>query len=260
MELTASFAYASFVLLGALLLPTRACDISPLADEIIASSTTSSETDLQQPAKQAQHSAQTSEEAWPIPFSSGSLSLETNAEAQISIDGEQKGRANGDGEFSLEDLRPGRYAVEVSLDRFETEKADIIVRPGSYTTVLVKLHPAFVPESAPTTVDYTEDYLGIQAALRRFEQAYDSRNMVKIQANWLNIGQRVKTIAGVMQEAEMVDMHEECIGAPTIKGNTAMQICTEVVRYNKSDSPKRLPKTITFNKTGETWVMQDKTP
>jgi hypothetical protein len=208
----------------------------------------------------------------PPPPSSGSLSVQTNGGAQIAIDGERKGQADGSGQFNLDGVAPGRYTLEVSLANFEPEKVTINVRAGSSITVPVKLQPVKVaeaapppaptpaPTAAPAPADHSADYAGIQAALRNFEQAYDSRNMGRIQANWLNIGARAKGIAGVMQDAEFVDVHEECAGNPAISGNTATQSCTEVVKYSKSDQPKRLPKTITFVKNGDKWVMKDKTP
>ena len=223
-------------------------------------------------ANQTAHFTQPLTALPPPPPSSGSLSVQTNAQAQISIDGERKGQADGSGSFNLEGLAPGRYTLEATLDRFEPRKLPINIRAGSSSAVSIELQPVKVAEvaapppqpvaapAAPAAVDHTADYAGIQAALRSFEQAYDSKNMGRIQANWLNIGARAKGIGAVMQDAEMVDVHEECAGTPTINGDNATQSCTEVVRYSKSDSPKHLPKTITFTKNGGKWVMKDKTP
>jgi hypothetical protein len=217
---------------------------------------------------QAQHFAQPLTLLPPAPPSTGGVSVQTTANAQISIDGQRKGSADGSGQFNLEGLSPGQHSVEVSLEHYQSNQVSFGVRAGSSSVVAARLQPEAVAVVAPkpvaptpaAAVDNSADIAGIQEALRNFEQAYDSRNMGRISANWLNIGGRAKSIAGVMQQAEMVNIHEACEGQPSISGTSATQSCTEVVQYTKGDAPRKFPKSITFSKVGGKWVMKDKTP
>ena len=203
----------------------------------------------------------------PPPPSSGSLSVQTTPNAQVSLDGQRKGAADGSGQFSLEGLAPGRYGLEISLDHFQSVQQSITIRAGSSIVVPAKLQPEAAPVAPPpaataasSAVDYTADYQGIQEALRNFEQAYESRNMSRVQSTWLNIGGHSKALAGVFQQAEMVSIHEACEGHPSISGGTATQRCTEITLYTKGEAPRKSIKEITFTKASGKWVMKDKTP
>jgi serine/threonine protein kinase len=200
----------------------------------------------------------------PAPPATGSLSIQTTAQAQVSIDGQHKGTADGSGQLNLDGLAPGRYSLEISLEHFQTTQVPVTIRAGSTIVIPAKLQPeavaAAAPPKAPAAVDNSADIQGIQEALHNFEQAYDSRNLGRIQANWLNIGGRSKSLAGVLQAAEMVKINENCDGQPAINGNTATLNCVEISQYAKSDPPKKANKTITFAKVAGKWVMKDKLP
>ena len=201
--------------------------------------------------------------------STGSLSISTNAQASILVDGQRKGSADGSGQFSLDGLSPGQHQLEITLEHFQAVQLPITIRAGSPTIIPARLQPEAVavtpskPVAVPPTppaADNSADIQGIQEALRSFEAAYNSRNMARIQATWLNIGPRAKTIAGALQAAEVVNIKEECQGQPSISGTTATQNCTEVAQYSRSDAPRRLQKSVTFTKVNGKWVMKDKTP
>ena len=206
----------------------------------------------------------------PVAPTTGSLSLQTNPQAQISIDGQRKGSADGSGQFNLDNLSPGQHQVEITLDHYQPVQVPVTIHAGSPFNTLVRLQPeavavapskpAAVAPTAPAAADNSADIQGIQEALRNFESAYNSRNMARIQATWLNIGARAKGVAGVLQQAEMVSIREECQGQPAISGTTATQSCTEVAQYMRGESPHKLPKSISFIKVNGKWVMKDKTP
>jgi tRNA A-37 threonylcarbamoyl transferase component Bud32/tetratricopeptide (TPR) repeat protein len=205
----------------------------------------------------------------PAPPSTGSLSLQTSAQAQISIDGQRKGMADGSGQFNLDGLSPGSHAVEVSLDHFQPNQASFSVRAGSPSFVSVKLQPEVVVVNTPKPVaptpsaapDNSADFAGIQQALHNFEQAWGSKNMGRIKSTWIDVdnGGRGKKFADLLQGARVAIIHESCEGQPAINGNTATQKCMETSQIDK-DPPHTNPKAMTFTKTGGKWVMKDKTP
>ena len=166
-------------------------------------------------------------------------------------------------------LRPGSYQVQISLDHYLPTQVPVSIRANSNTVLPAKLQPELPPVKAavvetsppaPIKEDHSADFQGIQDALHNFEAAYNSRNMSRIQATWLNIGARSKSLAGVLEAAEMVNIQEICEGQPAINGSTATQSCTEVSKYSKGDPPRKAPKTITFTKANGKWVMKDKMP
>lgn len=204
----------------------------------------------------------------PPPPSTGSVSIQTNPQAQVSIDGQHKGIADGSGQLNIDGLAPGKYTVEISLDHYQSTSVPLTIRANSSVVIPARLQPEAVavvapkpvPAAAPAAAENSADLQGIQEALRNFEAAYDSRNMGRIQATWLNIGGRAKSLAGVFSAVDMVKINENCEGQPAISGNSATQNCVESAQYSKSDPPKKSPKTITFAKINGKWVMKDKIP
>ena len=212
----------------------------------------------------------------PPPPSSGSISISTNPGAQVSLNGQRKGIADGSGQITLEGIAPGSYQVEVALDDFLPTQVPVKVVAGSNTVIPARLQPKPVAVAAKPTpaaepppppvaaaVDpAVAETPGIQAALNSFVSAYRSKNIAAIQANWTNIGPtRSKNLASVFQNAEVVNLSESCEGTPVISGNTATyQNCVESSQYMKGEPLRKLNKTITFTKTGGKWVMKDKLP
>ena len=208
----------------------------------------------------------------PAASTTGSLIVQTNAMAQISINGEAKGQANGSGQFNLDGLAPGSYRLRATLDHFDSRETSFNIRAGAPTPVPIELQPTKVAvaeppppprETAPAKPTQPVDtgaaeLPGIQAALRSFEQAYDSKNMARIQANWLDIGPAAKGIEGTMQAVDYAEIHEDCKGSPNVNGSSASWNCTESSRFSKSDQLRSFPKSITFTKNGDKWVIKDK--
>jgi hypothetical protein len=113
------------------------------------------------------------------------------------------------------------------------------------------------PRSADTGAADTQ---AIQEALERFEAAFNSRSVAKLQTEWLNIGKRAKQLDDVFHTVDFVQINEKCTGAPTISGGSAEWKCNELAQYQKGVWLKAQPKTLYFVKQGNRWVLKDKLP
>jgi len=205
----------------------------------------------------------------PAP-TTGSITVSTNAQAQIFLDSERKGFADSSGQFNLDNIPPGNHKVEVTLEHFVTSTTPVSVRAGEHQVVSshlqAEMQPLPLPKHdtdppKPVEVDYTADYAGIDAALKNFEQAYKSRKIDRVQATWLDIGAYSKQLGEIFKNKEFDNVHieETCSGHPAITGNTATQNCSEIVQSSKDDrDPVRHQTKITFVKSNGTWVMKDK--
>ncbi len=85
----------------------------------------------------------------PVAPSTGSLSISTNAQASILIDGQRKGSADGSGQFNLDNLSPGQHQLEITLDHFQAVQLPITIRAGSPTIIPARLQPEAVAVVAP---------------------------------------------------------------------------------------------------------------
>ena len=199
----------------------------------------------------------------------GILALQTTAGATISIDGQRKGIADGNGRINVDGLTAGQHSIDISMDKY------VPVRDRQFTVVAGQTEPLFaqlqaVPQEAPPVqqkapapvVDTNAaDMQGISEALDRFQAAYDSRNMSKIEAEWLDIGkQRSKNLDNLFHNFDFAQINEKCSGQPAISGNNAEWRCMELVQFQKGVWQKALPKTLYFVKQGGRWVMKDKLP
>jgi tetratricopeptide (TPR) repeat protein/predicted Ser/Thr protein kinase len=133
----------------------------------------------------------------------------------------------------------------------------VTVRPKQ-----VVVTPPTPPVEQPKPVDTSAaDIQGIQDALGRFQAAYKSRNVAKLQTEWLQIGsQRSKQLDGVFKSVDVVNIQEKCSGQPTISGNTAEWHCEELLQFTKGNWQSPQPKVLDFVKQGSRWVLQDKKP
>ncbi|HEY5329698.1 MAG TPA: protein kinase [Acidobacteriaceae bacterium] len=199
----------------------------------------------------------------------GSLSLQTTPLAQVTIDGQRKGSADGSGQFNLDGLSPGKHEVEITLEHFQTGKVSVPIRAGSPAIVSATLQPEPAPsvtekhpQPPPQPVGPNpEDIQGIKDALHNFESAYDSRKMDLIKANWLNIGSRTKNTSEIVGGAPFLHMQLQCQGQPKIDGNTATwQGCTQLLQTDRGQTPDKSSESVSFTKANGKWVMKDKTP
>ena len=116
------------------------------------------------------------------------------------------------------------------------------------------------PSPSKTVDTGAADTQGIQEALERFEAAYDSRNIARLQTEWLNIGRRAKQLDDVFHTVDFVQISEKCSGSPTILGTNAEWKCNELVQFQKGVWLRAQPKTLYFVKQGAKWVLKDKLP
>lgn len=208
----------------------------------------------------------------PPPPSSGSLTIATNPGAQVSINnGQRRGTADGSGQVNLDGMAAGSYQVEISLDKYQTQQVSASIRAGSSTVLSAKLQP--VPEAVvvktpppppppvekPKPVDTTAaDIQGIKEALGNFEQAFKSKNMARIQANWLDMNADTrKSLTATFSVVDVKQFNENCQGQPEIDGASAKQSCMEISQFTDQDK-RTSKKEITFSKINGKWVMKDK--
>jgi len=198
----------------------------------------------------------------PQALTTGGLAIQTNAGATVSIDGQRKGVADASGRFALDGLPPGPHSIDINLEKYQAMQERLSITAGQTQTVFAQLQA--MPQEQPVqpkAVDTSAaDVQQIQEALERFETAYDSRNIAKLQTEWLNIGKRAKQLDDVFHTVDFVHINEKCQGAPTISGGSAEWKCNELVQFQKDAWLKAQPKTLYFVKQGNRWVMKDKLP
>jgi hypothetical protein len=204
--------------------------------------------------------------------STGSLAIQTNAGALISIDGQHKGAADGSGRFALDGLAPGQHLVDITLDKYQpAHDRQITIAGGQTQTLFAQLQavpqeqpaqPAQPVQPQPRLADMSAaDVQGISEALDRFQAAYDSLNTAKLQTEWLDMGkQRAKQLDQLFHTFGFAQINEKCSGQPSISGNSAEWKCMELVQFQKGTWLKPQPKTLFFVKQGGKWVMKDKLP
>jgi len=196
----------------------------------------------------------------------GNLAVETNPGATISIDGQRKGTADGSGRFGLEGLTPGQHTIDIALDKYQSQQGrQITISAGQTQNMYMQLTPVPQPQEPAqpkqAVADNGADIQGVEEARERFEAAYATRNVTKVDAEWLNIGkQREKQLDNLFHTFDIAVINEKCSGQPTINGNNAEWHCMELVQFQKGVWPKALPKTLYFVKQGNRWVMKDKIP
>jgi tetratricopeptide (TPR) repeat protein/predicted Ser/Thr protein kinase len=194
----------------------------------------------------------------------GALAIQTTPGATISVDGQRKGTADASGRFSLDGLPPGQHSFDISLDKYQPmQERQITITAGQTQSVFAQLQATQQEQAVQPnkTVDTgAADTQAIQEALERFEAAFNSRSLAKLQPEWLNIGKRAKQLDDVFHTVDFVQINEKCSGAPTISGNNAEWKCNELAQYQKGVWQKAQPKTLYFVKQGSKWVMKDKLP
>ena len=204
-------------------------------------------------------------QAPPPPPQTGILGIGTTPGAVVSVDGQRKGIADGNGRINVDGLTPGPHTVEIALDKYQPASRQATVVAGQLEPVLLELKP--VPQEAvaptrPVQVDNSAaDMQGISEALDRFQAAYDSRDIPKLQTEWLEIGkQRSKQLDQLFHNFDYAQISEKCSGQPAISGNSAEWKCMELVQFQKGVWQKALPKTLYFVKQNGRWIMKDKLP
>ena len=192
----------------------------------------------------------------------GALSIQTTPGAVVAIDGQRRGFADASGRFSMDGLATGPHSLEIGLDRYQSLQGRFAITGGQTQSVFAQLQAVPMEQPSPSkTVDTgAADTQGIQEALERFEAAYDSRNIARLQTEWLNIGRRAKQLDDVFHTVDFVQISEKCSGSPTILGTNAEWKCNELVQFQKGVWLRAQPKTLYFVKQGAKWVLKDKLP
>jgi serine/threonine-protein kinase len=197
----------------------------------------------------------------------GILAIQTSAGAQVSVDGQRRGTADASGRINIDGLTPGQHSIEITLDKYlPARDRQVNIVAGQTEPLFAQLQPVPAAQEPPPppklAVDNNAaDLQGISEALDRFQAAYDSRNLPKLQTEWLDIGkQRAKNLDGLFHTFDFAQINEKCSGQPTISGNSAEWKCMELVQFQKGVWQKALPKTLYFVKQGSRWVMRDKLP
>jgi hypothetical protein len=193
----------------------------------------------------------------------GGLAIQTTPGAFIFIDGQRKGTADAAGRFSLDGLPPGQHSFDIALDKYQPmQERQITITAGQTQSVFAQLQalPQEQPVQPRSADTGAADTQAIQEALERFEAAFNSRSVAKLQTEWLNIGKRAKQLDDVFHTVDFVQINEKCTGAPTISGGSAEWKCNELAQYQKGVWLKAQPKTLYFVKQGNRWVLKDKLP
>jgi tetratricopeptide (TPR) repeat protein len=71
----------------------------------------------------------------------GKLNIQTNAGAQISVDGQYKGTADSGGNYTVQGLNGGQHSVYVALDKFQSANRLVNVNAGQTETLAAQLQP-----------------------------------------------------------------------------------------------------------------------
>jgi eukaryotic-like serine/threonine-protein kinase len=200
----------------------------------------------------------------------GALTVQTNPGAQISIDGQGSVTADSFGRHTFENLAPRSHAVEVVQDKFQPYSQEVTVSAGPNQPLVAKLQPVPVAQEPPVAVtqkptavvDNGADVQLIEEARQRFVSAYESRNLGRLEGEWLNLKKQdklAKQINQVLQAADILKVNEKCDETRlVVTGNNAVWPCYESVDLVKNHFMRPIPVTLYFVKEGTKWVLQDK--
>ena len=200
----------------------------------------------------------------PPAITTGSLSITTTALAQVSLsgpNGQYKDTANSSGGLVLPNIKPGTYSLEVKEDGYVSGHLDdITISAGVQTPSYLTLNPTPIVEhnpQPPPDDNHATDKEGIKAAILSLQGAYKAKNLGKIPPAWLNKGK----LKELFDESTMPpQIQENNCSEPDFKGNTATQKCTENVKFfNDDKTGSTVHVTLTFTKTGNSWVLVNKT-
>jgi hypothetical protein len=190
------------------------------------------------------------------PPATGSLLVQTNPNALVSIDGKIQGKADGSGRFTVAFLTAGVHTVEITLENYQPVTVAVSIADQQILTLnqlMLQAPPAIATSNLAITA---EDRQGIREAVSSFEAAYQAayktKNLSQIPAAWLNRGQ----LERVFEFADIANISENCPANPAISGNTATWQCTETTQVYKdvrATPPSVAKVTLTFAKTNGQW-------
>jgi hypothetical protein len=215
----------------------------------------------------------------PPVVTTGSLSIQTTAGAEIIINNRSKGLADLSGIFNL-DLEPNTYRLDIREENYDPGyKENIVITAGSRNSVSLPLKPKAAPvdlavqarkEEEVRKVQADElrkaDIKSIQTARDNFKTAYKSMNIAQIRGAWLDIDSDLKSINKTTKkledafgDAKVISMDVQCPGDPDfIDPSTAKWVCTETQKLEGQD-PKHPKVTYTFvKKAGGNWVLRNR--